>query len=193
MIVNPESADGWLEQQAMDSARERLVEFLHRTRYGKERLRIYHPVTKAGEPIYVHAKILIIDDRAIRVGSSNFNNRSMGLDSECDVVVDAGRAGNAATTARIMAIRDELLAEHLGSTPIKVRKAIDDKGLIDAVEQLRGRGRTLVPYEARDIPAVTEWLADNQILDPEGPGAAFEELGKRSLIRRLAHRLRRAD
>lgn len=190
VVVNPESADGWLEQQAMDSARERLVEHLHRTRFGKERFRIYHPVTKSGEPIYVHAKILIIDDRAIRVGSSNFNNRSLGLDSECDVVIDAERAGNADCTARIAAIRDDLLAEHLGTTPAKVSKTISAKGIVGAVESLRGKGRTLVPYEPRDLAGVSEWLADNEVLDPIGPGAAFEDLGKRSLVRRLAHRIR---
>jgi phosphatidylserine/phosphatidylglycerophosphate/cardiolipin synthase-like enzyme len=31
----------------------------------------------------------VLDDRLLRVGSSNLNNRSMGFDSECDVVLDA--------------------------------------------------------------------------------------------------------
>ena len=36
----------------------------------------------------VHAKIMVIDDRLLRVGSSNLNNRSMGFDTECDLAVE---------------------------------------------------------------------------------------------------------
>jgi phospholipase D1/2 len=32
---------------------------------------------------------MIIDDRLLRVGSSNFNNRSMDFDTECDLAVEA--------------------------------------------------------------------------------------------------------
>ncbi|HEY0275012.1 MAG TPA: phospholipase D-like domain-containing protein [Paenirhodobacter sp.] len=35
----------------------------------------------------MHAKVMIVDDRVLRVGSSNFNNRSLRLDSECDVIL----------------------------------------------------------------------------------------------------------
>jgi hypothetical protein len=31
----------------------------------------------AGPPIYVHSKVLVVDERLTRVGSSNLNNRSM--------------------------------------------------------------------------------------------------------------------
>src|SRR5690606_12822507 len=58
VIVNPQQADGWLEQQAMDTARARLFEAL-KARDTYNRLRLYHPFTARGEPIYVHAKILI--------------------------------------------------------------------------------------------------------------------------------------
>ena len=34
-------------------------------------------------------RILVADDHVLRVGSSNLNNRSMGLDTECDVTIDA--------------------------------------------------------------------------------------------------------
>ena len=37
----------------------------------------------------VHAKVMIVDDRSARVGSANLSNRSMGLDTECDLVLDA--------------------------------------------------------------------------------------------------------
>ena len=53
------------------------------------RLRVYTPVTAGEQPIYVHAKIMIVDDRLLRVGSSNLNNRSMGYDAECDLALEA--------------------------------------------------------------------------------------------------------
>src|SRR3546814_8014650 len=37
----------------------------------------------------------LVDDNVLRVGSSNFNNRSLRLDTECDVVIDATRNANA--------------------------------------------------------------------------------------------------
>ena len=84
VLINPLSAQGWLEPIAMDSARGRLCETLRRADPHR-RFRVYHPVTASGQPIYVHAKILIVDDRVLRIGSSNMNNRSMRLDTECDV------------------------------------------------------------------------------------------------------------
>lgn len=54
-----------------------------------DRLGIYWPVTDRGAPIYIHSKVLVVDDRLLRIGSSNFNNRSLGFDSECDVAIEA--------------------------------------------------------------------------------------------------------
>lgn len=186
VIVHPTSAQGWLEPVAMDSARARLVEALleqdpHR------RLRLYHPFTAQGEPIYVHAKITVVDDEVLRVGSSNFNNRSLRLDTECDVVIDASVPGHDQQRATIAGIRDTLLAEHLGCESEVIASTLAQTGsLIETVEQLRGDGRSLRPYTVPDLDAVQAWLADNKILDPEGPGEMFEPVTKRtSLVQRL--------
>jgi phosphatidylserine/phosphatidylglycerophosphate/cardiolipin synthase-like enzyme len=74
--------------------------------------RIYVPVTKGGADIYVHAKLMIVDDRILRIGSANLNNRSLGLDSECDMVLDCALPANRASVG-IAALRTRLLAEHL--------------------------------------------------------------------------------
>ncbi len=184
VIVNPVKAQGWLEPLAMDSARARLMAALGR-RDTHRRLRLYHPTTAAGEPIYCHAKIMVVDDAILRVGSSNMNNRSLRLDTECDLAIDTALAPDAAGT--IAAIRDGLIAEHLGVEPAAVTARIAETGsLIAAIEALRGDGRSLVPYELPDLNAVQTWLADNEVLDPEGPGEMFEALSKRGLFKRLA-------
>ncbi|PZU58050.1 MAG: phospholipase [Sphingobium sp.] len=193
VIVNPESAQGWLEPLAMDTARARLVEALrHRDRHG--RFRIYHPYTRDRQPVYVHAKILIVDDMILRVGSSNMNNRSMRLDTECDVAIDCSVKANAGCGAAIAAIRDDLLAEHLGTTARIVRDRLKRSGsLIATIEGLRfigrknakNRRRTLRPYEVPNLSEVEAWLAENEVLDPEGPEEMFEALSERGLFRRL--------
>lgn len=173
VIVNPEEAQGWLEPLAMDTARARLVEALRR-RDKHRRLRIYHPFTAGGEPIYVHAKVTIIDDMVLRVGSSNFNNRSMRLDTECDVAISAQAPGDTVATS-IAAIRDDLIAEHLGVEPAAVTAKIAETGsLIATIEALRGPHRTLRDYMIPDLSSVEAWLADNEVLDPENPDDMFE-------------------
>ncbi|HEX7742775.1 MAG TPA: phospholipase D-like domain-containing protein [Sphingobium sp.] len=185
VIVNPQTANGWLEQQAMDTARARLFEALRaRDKYGK--LRIYHPFTVRGEPIYVHAKVLIIDDLVLRVGSSNMNNRSMRLDTECDVTIDARLPANAGREKTILAIRDDLIAEHLDLPVERVAAVLAERGLIAGIEELRDKpGRTLRPYVTPNLNDVQEWLADNEVLDPEGPGEMLEPVAARGLFRRM--------
>src|SRR3546814_20613319 len=95
----------------MDTARARLFEAL-KARDVHGRFRLYHPFTARGEPIYVHAKILIVDDRVLRVGSSNMNNRSMRLDTECAVTLDAALHANAGREGGTRALRTHLNAAH---------------------------------------------------------------------------------
>lgn len=193
VIINPVSAQGWLEPIAMDSARARLIEALRqRDKHG--RMRVYHPHTRDRVPIYVHAKVLIVDDAILRVGSSNMNNRSMRLDTECDVAIDCAGQGNDDCSEAIAAIRNDLLAEHLDTTPAKIAATLAKSGsLIAVVEGLRFAGRknakdrrrTLVPYETPNLSELEAWLADNEVLDPEGPDEMFEALSERGLFRRL--------
>lgn len=187
VIINPETAQGWLEPIAMDTARARLMAALgHRDVH--KRLRMYHPYTANGTAIYCHAKILIADDDVFRLGSSNMNNRSLRLDTECDLAI---RAQDAGTTACIAKVRDRLIAEHLGVEVAVVSDAIAETGsLIATIERLRGSGKTLRPYEVPDLTAIEAWLADNEVLDPEGPEEMFESLDKRGLFRRWRHRRR---
>ena len=156
----------------MSPARARLLRAI-RDADKKERFRIYSPVTKGGEDIYVHAKVLIVDGELLRVGSANFNNRSMGLDSECDVTIDGALQANRKSGAGIEAVLDDLLAEHLGASPRKVRETRRKQGLIGAIEALRGRGRTLVPLDPGEPGPLEEKLAEGEALDPESAGEAF--------------------
>ncbi len=185
VVVSPESAHGRLEQVAMDTARSRLFEAVKQ--YDRHnRFRVYTPCTERGMAIYVHAKIMVVDDIMLRVGSSNLNNRSMRLDTECDVVLDATLPGQAHIAATIRAIRDDLAAEHLDVTPDEFARMFDaTESLIEAVEQLRGQGRTLKPYLPPALTRLGTFLAERQLLDPDGPEQTFDPFARRSLFRRL--------
>ena len=183
VLMNPLSAQGWLEPMAMDTARARLVAALqHRDKW--RRFRIYHPLTSRGEGIYIHAKVMMIDDHTLRIGSANMNNRSLGLDTECDIVLSASRPGDKRCVALI---RDGLLAEHLGVSRERVTKDIEDNNsLIGCIERLNGKGR-LRPYEVPNLSAIEAWLADNEVLDPESAQEMFEVATRRGLLDRLRH------
>lgn len=187
VMVMPETADGWLEQMAMDAARVQLVREVAKARHG-DRLRVYFPRTKAGEAIYVHAKTAIVDDRTIRIGSSNMNNRSMGLDSECDVTIDAGLSANRGIEPTITRLREALIAEHLGVAPEDVaREFAYTDSLIRTIEALRGKGRSLALLDLVSPGPLDEYIADNELLDPTSPDAMFEGFAERGL-RKSWHR-----
>ena len=195
ILVQPATADGWIESRAMDPARARLMEAL-RALDAKHRLHLLVP--HSGEtPIYVHAKVTIIDDEILRIGSANFNNRSMGLDSECDVFVDARRPANAHCGERIRAIRHSLLAEHCGIAENEVAPLIAQHGSMAGMIAALGRERTrtLRPLEPTELSELQIELADREMLDPEEPPELFMVLPThRGLFRRgslLARSMRR--
>ncbi|MBB5696809.1 phospholipase D-like domain-containing protein [Sphingomonas yantingensis] len=188
VIVNPKVADGWLEEEVMGAARAELIDALRQHPH-HERIRIYTPVTHRGADIYVHAKIMIADDRVLRVGSANMNNRSMGLDSECDLVIEAPDDD---ARAMIAAIRADLIGEHLGVGPAVVAETLEATGsLIATVERLRGSGRTLAPFDPPDKGEIQRGIARSQALDPEHPEQAFEPAGPGRLVRGIRRRARR--
>lgn len=182
VVVNPQSQDGWLEEATMGATRAKLLRHVKRAD-ARDRFRIYHPVTPGGEPIYVHAKVMIVDDRLLRVGSSNWNNRSMGFDTECDLAVEAAE-GDAPLRAKIAGVRDDLLAEHLGATPQEVAKRVAETGsLIAAIESLNTSGRRLVALPVREVGEVEDALSETDFVDPERP-PTFWRRTKANLKRR---------
>jgi phosphatidylserine/phosphatidylglycerophosphate/cardiolipin synthase-like enzyme len=66
VIVNPKSGEGWFDEETMSPARAKILEMIGQADH-RDRFRIYTPVTKEGVDIYVHAKILIVDDQLMRV------------------------------------------------------------------------------------------------------------------------------
>ncbi|PEQ11439.1 phospholipase [Novosphingobium sp. PC22D] len=187
VIVNPLHADGWLEQVAMDSARAELREVVHAVDHAG-RFRIYTPYTSGGTPIYVHAKITIIDDEILRVGSANMNNRSMGLDSECDVFIDCARPSNAGCGPAITDLRHSLIAEHCGVSIEDVAAGLEQHGsMIAFIESLPQTGKRLEILPLQEISETERALAQAAVFDPERPEEMFEPISKRGLFKRKGY------
>jgi phosphatidylserine/phosphatidylglycerophosphate/cardiolipin synthase-like enzyme len=169
VVVMPRRSESRLEERAMDSARHRLLQLLWAADH-YQRLAVYWPVTGGGTPIYVHSKVLVADDRLLRIGSSNLNNRSMGFDSECDVAVEADPTTpeNGDIGREIRAVRDDLIAEHLGVSREEFERAVLDHGsVLEAIETLRGEGKTLCRFTDQTVAGEASLLAENDFMDPD--------------------------
>jgi phosphatidylserine/phosphatidylglycerophosphate/cardiolipin synthase-like enzyme len=160
-------AIGWLERFAMGSNRDRLLRRLAAADR-HDRLRAYWlgiPDDPEGE-INLNAKLVIVDDLFVRIGSSNLNNRSLGFDRECDLAIEAPDAKARGALARL---RSTLLAKHLDRPVAEVERAVAKEGLIAAIERLnRGHGR-LRRYEIVPDAGPQEPLAGTALLDPGEP------------------------
>jgi phosphatidylserine/phosphatidylglycerophosphate/cardiolipin synthase-like enzyme len=120
---------------------------------GGSRVQVLDVENHDGDPVYVHAKVCVVDDVWATVGSDNFNRRSWTHDSELTAAIldqqldgrhprdPAGLGDGARTFAR--ELRLELWREHLDRR--------DDDGLIDpgdAVEAIRASAAALDAWYA---------------------------------------------
>jgi phosphatidylserine/phosphatidylglycerophosphate/cardiolipin synthase-like enzyme len=140
--------DGAVAGRAGLIGRARATEILLRA--GGDRVLVCDLENDAGRPVYVHAKVCVIDDVWMTVGSDNLNRRSWTHDSELSCAVldttldgrepaDPGGLGDGARRlARETRLR--LWREHLGRT--------DDHGLVDPDAGFAAFRRTAVALDA---------------------------------------------
>jgi phosphatidylserine/phosphatidylglycerophosphate/cardiolipin synthase-like enzyme/uncharacterized membrane protein YdjX (TVP38/TMEM64 family) len=160
---------GWLEEATMGTLRARLHERLQLAdRAGRYRMYFPHLPGLADACLNVHSKVFIVDDRLLTIGSANISNRSMALDTECNIVIEAG--DDERVRAAITDLRDWLLAEHLDTGVERVANAIAARGsAIAAIEGLRHAARSLRPLDLEADPAQDGVAAERAIFDAEEP------------------------
>jgi phospholipase D1/2 len=179
VLVVPRTCSGWLEEGTMGVLRGRLLRRLRAAdRHG--RLYAYAPCVPGPDGRVfpnVHSKVMIADDALLRIGSANLSNRSMGMDTECDLALESQGDPEVATT--IVGFRDRLLAEHLGVTTAALADAVRAEGSVGrAVERLRGGPRTLVPLADADPGWLDETLPTTVFPDLERPVADVAPLAE---------------
>jgi phosphatidylserine/phosphatidylglycerophosphate/cardiolipin synthase-like enzyme len=96
----------------------------------EDRLPLMSALSSDGQLINMHSKLAIFDDRWLTVGSANLNRRSMGLDAECNLVLEATTPDH---RRQIELIRNRLLAEHVGADPETLAKSIARHGVVTAI------------------------------------------------------------
>lgn len=169
-----------------------------------DRVGVFSVENPASWPVYVHAKVCVIDDVWAMVGSDNFNLRSWTHDSELscavlDETVDPRAPRDPAglgDLARVFArsLRLTLWAEHLGLSPddpllLDPGAALDIwRGAAREVEDWHGRGAPgphpeprVRPHEVAPVAANTRWWVlplYRTLYDPDGRKRADRRQGR---------------
>jgi phosphatidylserine/phosphatidylglycerophosphate/cardiolipin synthase-like enzyme len=180
MVVTPFSR-GFFERTVLAANRDRIMRSLSRLP-GAHRLRFYYPVVppdgsgrEGDRQVLVHAKLMIIDDDLLRLGSANLSNRSMGLDTECDLAIEAD---GEAVRRTIAGIRARLIGEHLDVAPEQVGETMSATGsLIAAIEALNHNRRGLRRFDPGEGP--TRLALGTGIIDPARPWEPLWFLSRR--------------
>lgn len=168
VLVLPLMTGGWLEQVTMDVLRYRVVCRLQQADR-HDRLRICYPHHEAlgDSHISLHGKIMVVDDKLLRVGSANLSNRSMGLDSECDMVIEARTQDQ---QSRVSAFRERLLEEHLDLNKEDLRQGLSQLGsLLHLIDERQSEPRTLRLLDCHVPDLAEQMLPSSAVVDPERP------------------------
>ena len=169
VVVMPRRPSGWLEEKTMGAGQAAIM-----ARFDEDglsgRIRFCYPFVRDGDEeadVMVHAKVMVVDDRIIRVGSSNLNRRSMGLDSECDLVIAASGEDERDAVRSLLA---RLLSHHLGADGGQIRSDLDNGRSLAEILDSRGtaaRGFRKLEPATEHVDAVADAL--KSIADRERP------------------------
>ncbi|HEY5600201.1 MAG TPA: VTT domain-containing protein, partial [Candidatus Manganitrophaceae bacterium] len=131
VLILPEKTQNWKEHLAIGFEQRRLIQRLETTakKHGSP-LGVYTPVKRGigdlpPQSIYVHSKILIVDHRLLSIGSANTTNRSLGLDTECNITLEAEDDHR---REEIALASFTLLGEHLEESVDRVRREFERNG-----------------------------------------------------------------
>jgi phosphatidylserine/phosphatidylglycerophosphate/cardiolipin synthase-like enzyme len=176
VIILNRRAPSWFDRLSMDSARKAAIRLL-RAADAFGRLQIVYPCTSAGGEIVVHSKVSVFDDRIVRVGSANLNNRSTGFDTECDVAIEAKSDVERQAISRF---RDVLLSHYMSIDPeyfacLRYQKG----GLIPTIAELNDRGR-LRAFETSDPSCWETFVFEHALGDPSCPQESWRLRMRRS-------------
>jgi phosphatidylserine/phosphatidylglycerophosphate/cardiolipin synthase-like enzyme/uncharacterized membrane protein YdjX (TVP38/TMEM64 family) len=167
LVVAPKLHSSWLESQAMQNGRGAFIDCFSEAGVA-DRIRFVYPVSREGETeaaVMVHSKLMIVDDQTLRIGSANLNNRSMGADSECDLIFEAASDEH---RQFIASVRRRLIAHFCGLDARSVTQNDDHLfALLDEVSKADG-AKTLRAVEAA-VPTGTLASMVQPVADPERP------------------------
>lgn len=113
LLVSSHNPQGVVEKKTMWVGRLKFKDILMKGSM-EDRACMAYPASiseKGFVPVRIHSKFMVVDDTFLHIGSANINNRSMKMDTECDMVF---RGTTDAHRKKISAVRNDLIREHNG-------------------------------------------------------------------------------
>ena len=168
VILLPESSAGFKERISIGVYQQAILERIAAAaERGGHALGVYYHAACGPEhevPVFIHAKVLAVDDRFLLVSSANLSNRSMSFDTELGIAWESPEP-----TASLRAARIDLLAEHCGVSLAEAEAAIGPiQGLVERLDA-RARGREgKLRLHRRNVDEKPGWLL-SRILPAETP------------------------
>jgi phosphatidylserine/phosphatidylglycerophosphate/cardiolipin synthase-like enzyme/uncharacterized membrane protein YdjX (TVP38/TMEM64 family) len=169
LLIGPQNYESWIEARTMRNGRIRFMRTFQDAGVS-DRIRLLYPHVEDGSEAtdtMMHSKVMIVDDRFLRIGSANLNNRSMGTDTECDLAIEATTQDE---RVRIIAVRNRLMADHCGVSAAEVAQCFESGAtLLGAATSLSGAGHSLRAIDdgEPDPQEFARYLEG--IADPERP------------------------
>ncbi len=184
ITIGPSASPSFFDRMTMDSVRSRAINLLEQSDL-HHRFRAFTARTANDRPIIVHSKVSIFDDSLLRIGSANLNNRSGGLDTEVDAVIEAEDGAEGAETRRtIAAFRTMLIGHYFGRGLAETQEAIREVGSVaGAIDALDGHPRRLLPIDHQKIDPLGRFVASWSLGDPLSPSDAWRPWIRRGRIK----------
>lgn len=143
-----------------------------RQKHGLVDLRVFRPSAQ-GRAIYVHSKLLVVDDQWLSIGSANYSGRALRMDSEIMLTFEAVHASEFAKIRRfrreleahwrplILSRVDSILEESIVARRSPILSRIAWQKLVDPELPYfhRWKRRLFAKLERRATRAVTKTLA----------------------------------
>lgn len=189
VVPHAPDGDGRTQVAASDLNHRRALRVLYAA--GGDRVEVYELENGDGCPIYVHAKVCVVDDEWAAVGSANLNRRSWTHDSELTAAVHDDAQDGFARGLRMRLWREHLgrAAEHDGDLADPAAGVValrDAAARLDAWHADGRRGpRPAGHLRSHPTPSVSPttrlWapLLERTMFDPDG---------RPDLVRSLGHR-----
>jgi phospholipase D1/2 len=168
ILVSSYNPQGVAERKAMWMNRIKFYDIL-KSNGMEDRVVMAYPASEVNgtmATVRIHSKFMIVDDKFMHVGSANINNRSMRLDTECDLVYAATTEAHA---KKIAAIRNDLLKEHTGREPEATERILYQSPSVHDILLKVPESRQFLK-EVSDEDFLDETLKEftTLIADPEG-------------------------
>lgn len=175
VLVSTGRSPSWFDSITMDTARSEVL-FRLEAADRHNRFFAFSPRTAGGARVIVHAKVAIFDDRVLRIGSTNLNNRSLGLDTECDV---AAEPRDAAGRDAIRRFRQRSIGHFIGVDGPAFAEVEAVMGSVGQAVAHFSDGR-MQPLGADAPSRVERLIAEWQLGDPTGADDAWRPWKRRN-------------